>query len=353
MNSGPDPKVLEQLVGKVVGDVAGAMGVFMAYLGDQAGVYHALDEAGPSTVEELASKTGLNPKYLHEWLGANAAAGYVTYDGVNERFSLSQEQALVFTREGQPACMQGFFQAIVAQYETHAKAVKTFQSGKGRPWSQQSKCCFCSTDRFFRPGYAANLVENWIPALDGVDAKLKSGAKIADIGCGHGSSSILLAQAYPKSKVYAFDFHEPSIIEARQKAKAAGVKNVRFAVARAQDFPGKDFDLACIFDALHDMGDPVGAARHIRESLGPKGTFMLVEPLAGDSMSENLHPLGQIFYAFSTVICTPASLAQEVGLGLGAQAGQKRLTAVLNQAGFSHVRRAAETPTNMVLEVKS
>jgi Methyltransferase domain len=203
---------------------------------DQAGVYHAMDEAGPSTVEELSSKTGLNPKYLHEWLGANAAAGYVTYDNESERFSLSNEQALVLTREGQPACMQGFFQAIVSQYESHAKAVKTFKSGKGRPWSQHSKCCFCATDRFFRPGYAANLVENWIPALDGIGAKLKSGAKIADIGCGHGSSSILLAQAYPKSKIYGFDFHEPSIIEARQKAKAAGVKNVRFGVARAQDF---------------------------------------------------------------------------------------------------------------------
>jgi ubiquinone/menaquinone biosynthesis C-methylase UbiE len=246
--------------------------------------------------------------------------------------------------------MQGFFQAIVAQYETHAKAVKTFKSGKGRPWSQQSSCCFCATDRFFRPGYAANLVDDWIPALDGVATKLKSGAKIADIGCGHGSSSILLGQAYPKSEIYAFDFHEPSIIEARKKAKAAGVANVKFRVARAQDFPGKNFDLACIFDALHDMGDPVGAARHIQRALKPNGTFMLVEPLAGDTMKDNLHPIGQIYYSFSTTVCTPASLAQEVGLGLGAQAGQKRLTEVLNQAGFTRVRRVAETPTNMVLE---
>jgi SAM-dependent methyltransferase len=353
MNTQPDQKVLDQLLGKVVGDVAGAMGVFMAFIGDQAGVYRTIDEAGPSTVDELARKTGLNPKYLHEWLGANAAAGYLSYDSASERFSLSIEQALVFTREGQPDCMQGFFQAVVAQYETHAKAVKTFISGKGRPWSQQSGCCFCATDRFFRPGYAANLVDNWIPTLDGVKAKLEAGAKIADIGCGYGSSSILLAQAYPKSKVFAFDFHEPSIVEARKKAKATGVSNVRFGVASAQDFPGKDFDFACIFDALHDMGDPVGAASHVRKALKPDGTFMLVEPLAGDSMSENLHPIGQIYYSFSTTVCTPAPLAQDVGLGLGAQAGQKRLTSVLNQAGFTHVRRAAETPTNMVLEVKA
>src|SRR5262245_50477962 len=246
--------------------------------------------------------------------------------------------------------MQGFFQAIVSQYESHAKAVKTFKSGKGRPWSQQSACCFCATDRFFRPGYAANLVDSWIPALDGVGAKLKAGAKIADIGCGHGSSSILMAKAYPKSEIHAFDFHEPSIAVARKKAKIAGVSNLKFTVARAQDFPGKDFDFACIFDALHDMGDPVGAAKHIRKALKADGTFMLVEPLAGDTMSENLHPIGQIYYSFSTTVCTPASLAQKVGLGLGAQAGQKRLTQVLNQAGFTRVRRVAETPTNMVLE---
>ena len=249
------------------------------------------------------------------------------------------------------AC-RAFFQAIVAQYETHAKAVKTFKTGKGRPWNEQSSCCFCATDRFFRPGYAANLIDSWIPALNGTGAKLEAGAKIADIGCGHGSSSILLAKAYPKSEIHAFDFHEPSIIEARKKAKVAGVTNVKFRVARAQDFPGKDFDLACIFDALHDMGDPVGAAKHIRQALRPDGTFMLVEPLAGDT-SENLHPIRQIYYSFSTTVCTPASLAQEVGLGLGAQAGQKRLTEVLNQAGFTHVRRAATTETNMVLEVKA
>jgi 2-polyprenyl-3-methyl-5-hydroxy-6-metoxy-1,4-benzoquinol methylase len=346
-----DETRLNDLIGKTIGDVAGAMGVFMAYLGDQAGVFAALDGAGPLTVDQLAAKTGLNPKYLHQWLGAVSAAGYVTYDPDGETFSLTPEQALVFTREGQPACMQGFFEILMSQFATYDKAVDTFRSGKGRPWSDHLPCCFCGTDRFFRPGYMANLVSEWIPALGGVEAKLQAGARVADIGCGHGTSTVLMAQAYPNSRIVGIDFHAPSIEEAKKKAAEAGVTNVEFQVARAQDYPGAGFDLACIFDALHDMGDPVGAARHIRETLAPGGTFMLVEPMAGDTMAENMNPLGQIFYAASTVVCTPASLAQEVGLGLGAQAGQKRLTEVLNQAGFTHVRRAAETPTNMVLEV--
>ena len=351
MSEAIDETKIEQLIGKVIGDVAGAMGVFMAYIGDQAGVFAAMDGAGPLTCDELAARTGLNPKYLHEWLGSVSAAGYVTFHSHNETFELSPEQALVFTREGQPACMQGFFQILMSQFEGHEKAVETFKSGKGRPWSDHTPCCFCGTDRFFRPGYAANLVDSWIPALSGVEEKLKSGAKVADIGCGHGSSTVLMAQAYPNSTITGIDFHAPSIEAARAKAAEAGVTNVEFVVASAQDYPGEGFDFACIFDALHDMGDPVGAARHIRETLAPGGTFMLVEPRAGDTMAENMHPIGQIFYAASTVVCTPASLAQEVGLGLGAQAGQKRLTQVCREAGFANVRRAAETPTNMVLEV--
>lgn len=345
-----DESKLNELIGKVIGDVAGAMSLFLAYIGDRAGVFAALDGAGPLTVDALAAKTGYNRKYLNEWLGSVAAAGYVTFH-LDETFSLTPEQALVFSREGQPACMQGFIQAILSQFEAHEKAVETFRSGEGRPWSDQTPCCFCGTDRFFRPGYAANLVGSWIPALEGVEEKLKAGAKVADIGCGHGSSTVLMAQAYPNSRFHGFDFHAPSIEEARRKAEDAGVANVRFEVAMAQDYPGGDYDFACIFDALHDMGDPAGAARHIRDTLKPDGTFMLVEPLAGDTMAENMHPIGQIFYAFSTTVCTPASLAQPVGLGLGAQAGEKRLTEVLNEAGFTRVRRAAETPTNMVLEV--
>ena len=346
-----DMAQVEQMAGKVVGDVAGAISLFMAYLGDQAGVFEALDGAGRLSVAELALRTGLNPKYLHEWLGSVSAAGYVTFHPEDETFSLAPEQALVFTREGQPACMQGFIQSVISQAEMHREAVETFRSGSGRPWSDHSQCLFCGVDRFFRPGYEANLVDAWIPALSGVKEKLEAGAKVADIGCGRGSSTIVMAQAYPNSRFHGFDFHEPSVEEARAKAVEAGVGNVSFQVARAQDYPGEGFDFACIFDALHDMGDPVGAARHIRETLNADGTFMLVEPIAGDTMAENMHPIGQIFYGFSTTVCTPCSLAQEVGLGLGAQAGQKRLTEVLQEAGFSDVRRAAETPTNMVLEV--
>jgi 2-polyprenyl-3-methyl-5-hydroxy-6-metoxy-1,4-benzoquinol methylase len=341
---------LNELTGKVIGDVAGALSLFMAYLGDQAGVFAALDGAGRLSVDQLAARSGLHPKYLHEWLGSAAAAGYINHHP-DDTFSLDPEQALIFSREGQPFCMQGFIQAVVSQYEEHAKACATFQSGQGRPWGDHSQCLFCGTDRFFRPGYQANLVEHWIPALSGVEEKLKAGAKIADIACGHGSSTVLLAQAYPRSTVVGIDFHAPSIEQAKSKARAAGVTNVSFQVATAQDFAGDGFDLACIFDALHDMGDPVGAARHIREALAPNGTFMLVEPLAGDTMAENLHPLGQIFYAFSTTVCTPNSLSQDVALGLGAQAGEKRLAAVCREAGFANVRRAAETATNMVLEV--
>ncbi|MBX7459316.1 methyltransferase domain-containing protein [Qipengyuania sp. 1NDH17] len=346
-----DMNRVEELAGKVIGDVAGAMSLFMAYMGDQAGVFDKLDGQGRVSLDKAAALTGLNPKYLHQWLGSVCAAGYITFHEEDETFEVTPEQALIMGREGQPACMQGFIELLVAQYAAHEKAVETFKTGEGRGWDQHLPCCFSGIDRFFRPGYVANLVDEWIPSLDGVEQKLKDGASIVDIGCGHGSSSILMAKAYPNCTVYGIDFHEASIEAARQQAKDAGVENVKFDVARAQDYKGSDFDFACIFDALHDMGDPVGAARHIRETLKEDGTLMLVEPMAGDSMAENMHALGQIFYAGSTLMCTPASLAQEVGLGLGAQAGQKRLTEVLNEAGFSNVRRASETPTNMVLEV--
>ena len=351
MSEAIDESGLNELIGKVIGDVAGAMSLYMAYLGDQAGVFTALDGAGRMTLGELAAKTGLNEKYLHEWLGSVCAAGYLNHHAEDETFSITPEQALVFTREGQPACMQGFFQLIVSQFAGHEKATETFRSGEGRPWGDHPACLFCGTDRFFRPGYQANLVDAWIPALDGVEDKLKAGARVVDIGCGHGSSTVLMAQAYPNSTIVGIDYHAPSIEAAKAKAAEAGVSNVEFQVAKAQDFAGEGFDFACIFDALHDMGDPVGAARHIRETLAPGGTFMLVEPMAGDTMAENMHPLGQIFYAASCTICTPNSLSQEVGLGLGAQAGEKRLAEVCREAGFASVRRAAETPTNMVLEV--
>ena len=337
-----------QLFGKVLGDVGGAMGVLMAFMGDQAGVYKALEKTGPCTHEVLAKACGIDARYLREWLSSNAALGYVTYeDGL---FSLTPEQAALFAHEGEPTCMQGFFQAVVSQYETYEEAVDVFKTGKARAWGEHSTCCFCGTDRFFRPGYAANLVQNWIPALDRVESKLKAGGRIADIGCGHGSSTILMAESYPNSVVHGYDFHGPSIEEAREKAKQAGVTNIEFFEVAAKDYTGKDYDLACIFDALHDMGDPVGAASHIKASLKPDGSFMVVEPMAGDSLDDNMNVLAGIFYAFSTTICVPTSRAQEVQLQLGAQAGQKKLTEVLSKAGFTNIKRATETPTNMVLE---
>jgi SAM-dependent methyltransferase len=344
---------LEELHGKVVGDVAGSMGLLLAYIGDKLDLYSALAEISPATSQELADNTGVNERYVREWLSANAAGGYMNYDPASDQFSMTPEQAVIFAAEGNPACMQGFFQAVISAYIDEPKVTDVFRTGKGLPWGDHSECLFCGTERFFRPMYAANLVDSWLPALDGVREKLEAGAKVADIGCGHGSSTIIMAKAFPNSTFHGFDFHEPSIEHARERARAMGVaRNTIFEVVTAKEYPGKNYDLVAIFDALHDMGDPVGACRHISDSLSYDGTFMLVEPFAGDSLAENMHPLGQIYYSFSALICVPASRSQEVGLGLGAQAGQKRLTEVLNEGGFSQVRRAAQTPTNIVLEAR-
>ena len=348
-----DSSKLEQLQGKVINDVAGSLGLLMAYIGDKLDLYSALLEISPAGSGELAENTGLDERYLREWLSANAAAGYVDYDAESGKFSLSPEQAVIFAAEGHPASMQGFFQAVMSVYIDEPKLTEVFRSGKGLPWREHNPCLFCGTERFFRPMYAMNLIDHWLPALDGVCAKLEAGARVADVGCGHGSSTILMAKAFPNSTFHGFDFHEPSIEHARELARAAGVaSNTIFEVVPAKEYPGKNYDLVTIFDALHDMGDPVGAAIHIANTLADGGTLMLVEPFAGDSLEENLHPLGQIYYSFSTMVCVPASKSQEVGLGLGAQAGQKRLTEVLNAAGFSQVSRAAATPTNLVLEAK-
>lgn len=345
---------LEELQGKVVSDVAGSLGILLAYMGDQLDLYSALAEICPASSDELAASTGLKERYIREWLSANAAGGYVSYDPDTQKFTMSPEQALVFAAEGHPACMQGFFQAVMSTYADEPKATGIFRSGEGLPWGDHSTCLFCGTERFFRPMYAANLIDSWLPALNGVKAKLEAGAKVADVGCGHGSSTILMAKAFPNSTFHGFDFHGPSIDHARQRARDAGVaRNTIFEVATAKAYPGENYDLVAIFDALHDMGDPVGACRHVVESLHSDGTFMLVEPLAGDSLEENLHPLGQIYYSFSTTVCVPNSVSQEVGLALGAQAGEKRLTEVLKEGGFDQVRRAAETHTNIVLEARA
>lgn len=347
-----DQRVAE-FAGKVLEDIGGAFAVLLSYMGDQTDVFRALRAVGPCSSTLLAKASNVDERYLLEWLSALSAAGYVTYHLDDDTFSLNHEQATVLAHEGHPACMQGLFQQLVSQITTHETAIDVFTSGRGRPWGEHHNCCFCGTDRFFRPGYMANLISEWLPALDGVVEKLSAGARVADVGCGHGSSTLLMAKAFPRSEFYGLVFHEPSIAHALEQAWEQSLTgNTHFKAVAAAEIEERDLDLVCMFDALHDMGDPVGAARHIRECLAPDGTFMLVEPLAGDSLSENLHLLGQVFYSASTVVCTPAARAQSMGLALGAQAGEKRLTAVLREAGFTRIRRATQSDANMVLEAR-
>jgi SAM-dependent methyltransferase len=348
-----DEGKLMEFVGKMVGDLGAALGALLIDVGDKLGLYKAMDGAGPLTSQELADKTGVAERYVREWLANQAASGYVTYDAATERFTLPPEQAFALANEGSPVFLPGFVQAITSAYRDEAKFLEAFCTGKGVGWHEHDPELFVGTERFFRPGYNANLTTNWIPALEGVEAKLQAGAKVADVGCGLGASTIIMAQTYPNATVVGFDYHARSIELARQRAEAAGVGGrISFEVAPAKEYPGGGYDLVTFFDCLHDMGDPVGAATHVRESLAPDGTFMLVEPMAEDRLEDNLNPVGRVFYAASAVICTPASLAQEVGLGLGAQAGEARLRDVLTQAGFTRIRRATETPFNMVLEAR-
>ncbi len=349
----PDPATLEGFMGKMVGDMGAAVSAALVLLGDELGLYKALAELGPSTPAELAEKAGAAERYIREWLSAQAAADYVSYDRQTGRFYLTPEQAMVFANEESPTFMAGGFDLIAAMFRDEPKIAEAFRTGQGVGWHEHDACLFRGTERFFRPGYNANLVTSWIPALDGVEHKLVDGASVADVGCGHGASTILMAKAYPNSRFVGFDYHPASIERARMAATEAGVSDrVRFEVASSKDFPGEAYDLVTIFDALHDMGDPVGAARHIRDRLKPDGTWLLVEPFANDELGDNLNPVGRLFYSASTMICTPASLSQEVGLGLGAQAGEKRLRNVVEDAGFERFRRATETPFNLVFEVR-
>jgi SAM-dependent methyltransferase len=343
-----DEHKLHDLLGLMVNELGAAQNAALVILGDELGLYSALNERGPLSSHELADATGTHERYVREWLSAQAASGFVSYDATARKFSLSPEQAAVLADDDSVVNMVGGFQALVATYADRPKLAEAFRTGEGVCWTQHCNCLFCGTDRFFRPGYRANLLSSWLPALDGVVEKLERGARVADVGCGHGTSTRIMAEAFPNSEFVGIDFHDESVIEARQKAD--GLPNVRFEAARAQDFEGGGFDLVTLFDALHDMGDPVGAARHIAGALAPDGKLMLVEPMAGDALEQNLHPVGRIFYAASTNFCVPASLGQEVGVALGAQAGQKRLEAVLREGGLANVRRAAETPFNMVLE---
>ena len=337
---------------KALGDLGAALTASMVVIGDRLGLYRAMVDR-PVTPAELAKATGTAERYVREWLNAQAAAGYVTYDAATKRYTLPEAHAICLTQEDSPACVLGGFQGMTAAMRATPKIIERFRSGDGLGWHEHDPDLFHGTERFFRPGYNANLVDSWIPALDGVREKLERGATVADVGCGHGASTIILAQAFPRSRFVGFDFHGPSVESARERAQAAGVGDrVRFEVAAAKSYPGKNYDLVAFFDCLHDMGDPAGAARHVRESLAPDGTWMLVEPFAHDEVEQNLNPLGRLFYSVSTLVCTPASLSQEVGAALGAQAGEKRLREVLTQGGFTRVRRATETPFNLILEAR-
>ena len=348
-----DPDKLNAFMGKMVGDMGAAISAALVVLGDHLGLYKGLAEHGPASSVDLARALKLNERLVREWLSAQAAADYIVYDAASGRFSLSPEQRMVFADEDSPVFMAGGFEVLAAAFLAEPKVAKAFRDGLGLGWHQHDVCLFRGTERFFRPGYNANLVSNWIPALNGTEARLKAGAKVADVGCGHGASTILMAQAYPNSRFTGIDYHAPSIERARQAAADAGVADrTEFHAASAQTYPGEGFDLVCIFDALHDMGDPVGAAAHIRGSLKPDGTWLLVEPFAHDNLADNLNPVGRLFYSASTMVCTPASQSQEVGAALGAQAGEARLRKVAEDAGFTRFRRATETPFNMVFEVR-
>jgi SAM-dependent methyltransferase len=345
---------LNALLGKFVGDLGATMHAGAVVIGEKLGLYKAMGKAGqPVTAAELANQTGTNERYVREWLNSNAASGYIEYDSENERYYMTDEQTFVMTDENNPAYLPGAFILATSALKAVPKMTERFKTGEGLGWHEHDPDLFCGTELFFRPGYIANLVSSWIPALEGVEGKLKAGAKVADVGCGHGASTILMAQAFPNSEFVGFDYHDKSIESARQKAKDAGVgERVKFEVAGAKDFPGTDYDLVTFFDCLHDMGDPVGAAKHVKKTLKDDGTWMIVEPFANDKTEDNHNPVGRVYYSASTLICTPASRSQEVGLGLGAQAGESRLRSVAEEGGFSQFQRATETPFNLVLEAR-
>jgi SAM-dependent methyltransferase len=352
-NTSVDEAKLHEFMGKMLGDMGAAMNAALVLLGDELGLWKALAGAGPLTADQLAEKTGTYSRYVREWLSAQAASGYVTYDAATETFTLPPEQALVFAHENSPVFCSGAFESIRSVMLDEPKIRDAFKSGAGVGWHEHSPQLFSGTRRFFRPSYITNLVSSWLPALDGVEAKLKRGARVADVGCGHGASTILMAEAYPNSQFIGFDYHPESIAMAREGAELAGVSDrCKFEIAGAKDYPATGYDLVTFFDCLHDMGDPIGAAAHVRSTLAPDGTWMIVEPMAHDRLENNLNPVGRVFYAASTLICTPASRAQEIGLALGAQAGEARLREVITKGGFTKFRRATETPFNMVLEAR-
>jgi 2-polyprenyl-3-methyl-5-hydroxy-6-metoxy-1,4-benzoquinol methylase len=341
----------EQLMGKVMGEFAGAFSAVLVRVGEQTGLFKALAQ-GAADSEALAARAGVTERYVREWLAAMAAAGYVAYDPASRAFSLTEAQAALFAQEGTPFYLPPFADLLVGVNNVEPKITAAFKSGQGIPWGERHACLFCGMERCSRSTTAAYLVDQWLPAVPGAVERLTAGAKVADIGCGRGGAVLAMAQRFPKSTVWGFDLHEPSIAHATERAAELGVSNARFAVAAAKGFPGEGYDFITIVDALHDMGDPAGAARHVRQALAPGGAWMVVEPLASDRLEENFNTRGQLAYAASTCICTPVSLSQEVGRALGAQAGETALRAVLAEGGFTDVSRVAETSNNIVLEAR-
>jgi 2-polyprenyl-3-methyl-5-hydroxy-6-metoxy-1,4-benzoquinol methylase len=348
-----DQEKLHEFLGRAIVDFGAVFNAALVRIGDKLGLYKALADGGPQTSTELAKRTGTNERYIREWLCNQAAGGYVSYDADSGRFHLSEEQVFTMADESSPVFLPGAFQVALAATKAETELTERFTTGRGLGWHEHHHDLFVGTERFFRPGYAANLVKSWIPSLHGVEKKLIAGARVADVGCGLGASTILMAQSYPNSEFAGFDYHEKSILTARQRARDAGVGDrIFFQVAKAKDYPGKDFDFVTFFDCLHDMGDPAGASAHVYSTLKKDGTWMIVEPFAGDKVEDNLNPIGRAFYGASALICTPASMAQEVGLALGAQAGELRLREVITAGGFTSFRRAAQTPFNLILEAR-
>ncbi|MBS0237239.1 MAG: class I SAM-dependent methyltransferase [Proteobacteria bacterium] len=348
----PLQRDIEAFIGRVIGDLGAAFSGVLVNVGRKLGLYQAMLDLGTCTTAELAEKTGVRERYVREWLANQVAGGYVAYDPENQTYSLPPAQAMVLANDQSPIFMVPAFEVASSFWLDEDLIVETFRSGEGLGWHAHNHRLFCGTESFFRTGYRAHLVNDWLPALDGIIGRLQSGARVADIGCGHGASTIMMAQAFPKSSFLGVDYHDASIVTARKRAIEEGVAtNIAFEVMTATEFHGRDFDLICFMDCLHDLGDPVGALASCRRALKPDGKVLLVEPYAGDRLEENLNPIGRMYYAASAMACTPNSLSQDVGLGLGAQAGEQRLREVARQAGYSNLRRASQTPVNLILEL--